>query len=379
MFANSSGERTWSVVFLSLLVLLTWSAPFSVPAGAQSPALLKAKKEAEAKGYIFVATHEEIVGKAKQEGKLRVVVSTDANILKHLTAGFKKKYPFIDIRTEEIRGTDAYVRQLHEIKAGAVKGQDVNDLAYDYYNEYPPHQKKFDILGMAEQKILDMPVIMVDRFNRNVVAVGSGIQVVAYNKKLISADKVPDTWEGFLKPEFSGRKFVLDIRPKDVSALVPAWGLEKTLDFARKLAAQKPIWARGNTRVLTAMLAGEQSVLIGPDFDSVLRIMDKDKTDSIAYKFVEPVPVRLNEAQSILNTAENPYAALLWLEFVASPEGQKILDESGPYEASVFLPGTVQERAVRGKKQSVVVWDHYNKIPDYERKIIEAYGFPKAE
>src|SRR5215510_12492589 len=134
MFANSSGERTRSVVFLSLLVLLTWSAPFSVPAGAQSPALLKAKKEAEAKGYIFVATHEEVVSKAKQEGKLRVVVSTDANILKHLTAGFKKKYPFIDIRTEEIRGTDAYVRQLHEIKAGAVKGQDVNDLAYDYYN-----------------------------------------------------------------------------------------------------------------------------------------------------------------------------------------------------------------------------------------------------
>jgi ABC-type Fe3+ transport system substrate-binding protein len=190
---------------------------------------------------------------------------------------------------------------------------------------------------------------------------------------------VPDTWEGFLKPEFSGRKFVLDIRPKDISALVPAWGLEKTVDFARKLAAQKPIWARGNTRVLTAMLAGEQAVLIGPDFDSVLRIMDKDKTDSIAYKFVEPIPVRLNEAQSILNTAENPYAALLWLEFVASPEGQKILDESGPYEASVFLPGTVQERAVRGKKQSVVNWDYYNKIPDYERKIIEAYGFPKAE
>ena len=379
MIVYSPSEHTRSVAFLCLLMLLTWTAPFSVPAAAQSPALLKAKKEAEAKGYIFVATHDDIVSKAKQEGKLRVVVSTDANILKHLTAGFKKKYPFIDIRTEEIRGTDAYVRQLHEIKAGVVKGQDVNDLAADYYNEYPPHQKKFDILGMAEQKILDMPVIMVDRFNRNVVTIGSGIQVVAYNKKLIAADKVPDTWEGFLKPEFSGRKFVLDIRPKDISALVPAWGLEKTLDFARKLAAQKPIWARGNTRVLTAMLAGEQAVLIGPDFDSVLRIMDKDKTDSIAYKFVEPIPVRLNEAQSILNTAENPYAALLWLEFVASPEGQKILDESGPYEASVFLPGTVQERAVRGKKQSVVNWDHYNKIPDYERKIIEAYGFPKAE
>lgn len=351
----------------------------SLLAAAASPARSKAQKEAEAKGYIFVPTHEEIVSKAKQEGKVRVVVSTDGKILKHLTAGFKKKYPFIDIRTEEIRGTDAYIRQLHEIKSGLVKGQDVNDLAYDYYDEYAPFQKKFDILGMAEQKILQLPVQLVDTVNRNVVAVGSGIQVVAYNKKLIGAEKVPDTWEGFLKPEFSGRKFVLDIRPKDVSALVPAWGLEKTVDFARKLAAQKPIWARGNTRVLTAMLAGEQTMLLGPDFDSVLRVMDKDKTDSIAYKFVEPVPVRLNEAQSILSKAENPYAALLWLEFVGSPEGQKILDENGPYEASVFIAGTVQERAARGKKQSVVDWAHYNKIPEYERKIIEAYGFPRAE
>ena len=364
------------LVLAALAISMTSSALF---AAAANPALSKAQKDAEAKGFIFVATHEEIVSKAKQEGKVRVVVSTDANILKHLTAGFKKKYPFIDIRTEELRGTDSYIRQLHEIKSGLIKGQDVNDLAYDYYDEYPPFQKKFDILGMAEQKILQIPVQLVDAVNRNVVAIGSGIQVVAYNKKLIGAEKVPDVWEGFLKPEFAGRKFVLDIRPKDISALVPAWGLEKTLDFARKLAAQKPIWARGNTRVLTAMLAGEQTMLLGPDFDSVIRIMDKDKTDSIGYKLVEPVPVRLNEAQGILSKADNPYAALLWLEFVGSPEGQKILDESGPYEASVFIPGTFQERAARGKKQSVVDWGHYNKIPEYERKIIEAYGFPRAQ
>ena len=371
-----TGRALATLTSVALAIAMTSGA---LLAAAASPAQIKAQKEAEAKGYIFVATHEEIVSKAKQESKVRVVVSTDGNILKHLSAGFKKKYPFIDIRAEEIRGTDAYIRQLHEIKSGLVKGQDVNDLAYDHYDEYPPFQKKFDILGMAEQKILQIPVQLIDVVNRNVVAVGSGIQVVAYNKKLIGAEKVPDTWEGFLKPEFAGRKFVLDIRPKDISALVPAWGLEKTLDFARKLAAQNPVWARGNTRVLTAMLAGEQQMLLGPDFDSVLRIMDKDKTNSIAYKFVEPVPVRLNEAQGILSKADNPYAALLWLEFVGSAEGQKILDERGPYEASVFISGTVQERAARGKKQSVVDWGHYNKIPEYERKIIEAYGFPRAQ
>ncbi|TMA86519.1 MAG: hypothetical protein E6J74_31545 [Deltaproteobacteria bacterium] len=193
------GRALATLLLAALAIGMTNAAVF-----AASAALSKAQKEADAKGYIFVAAHEEIVSKAKQEGKVRVIVSTDGGLLKHLTAGFKKKYPFIDIRADELRGTDAYIRQLHEIKGGLVKGQDVNDLAYDYYDEYAPFQKKFDILGMAEQRVLQIPPQLVDAVNRNVVAIGSGIQVVAYNKKLIAAEKVPDTWEGFLK--IFGRK-----------------------------------------------------------------------------------------------------------------------------------------------------------------------------
>src|SRR5262245_9108201 len=155
-------------------------------------------------------------------------------------------------------------------QAGLTKGQDVNDLTYDYYNEFLPHQKKIDIAGMAQQGVLNIPPQMIDPANRNIVAIGSGIQVVAYNRKLIPESQVPSSWEGFLKPEFADRKFVLDIRPKDISALVPAWGMEKTLDFARKLAAQRPVWARGNTGVVARMLAGEYALHIGPSFDVVL-------------------------------------------------------------------------------------------------------------
>jgi iron(III) transport system substrate-binding protein len=342
-------------------------------------ALLKARKDAEAKGYIFVATHDEIVSKAKQEARLRVVVSMSEGILKRLSDGFRKKYPFIDTSAEEIKGAEIYARVLQEIKAGLTKGQDVNDLTYDYYNEFIPYQKKLDVVGMAQHGVLNIPQQMIDPNNRNIVAIGSGIQIVAYNMKLIPAEKVPSSWEGFLKPEFAERKFVLDIRPKDITALVPAWGMEKTLEFARKLAAQKPVWARGNTRVVAAMLAGEHALHLGPSFDVVLRAKAKDLTDVLGYKIIEPVPVRLNDTYSVLNTTEHPHAALLWLEFLASPEGQKLLDEAGPYEGSVFVPGTVQEEAGRGKRKSVIDWNHYTKVQEYERKIVEAYGFPKTE
>jgi ABC-type Fe3+ transport system substrate-binding protein len=364
---------------ITLLLIIFGLADTSIFAAELSPALLKAKKEAEGKAYLFAASHDEIVNRAKQEGKLRVIVSLDAGILKRLSEGFTKKYPFIQVQADEIRGIDAYTRQLHELKAGLAKGIDVNEVDYDYYNEYLPHLKKVDMYGMVEQRVLQMPLQMVDPINRNIVAVGSGIQVVAYHKKLIPADSVPDTWEGFLKPEFKDRKFALGIRPKDVAALVPAWGLERTLDFARKLTAQNPIWVSGDTRTITSMLAGEYSLFFGPNYDAVLRAKNKDKTDVLGYKLVEPVIVRLNESEGILAAAEHPYAALLWLEFAASAEGQKVLEEGGPYEGSVFIQGTVQEKAVRGKKQSLVDWSHYTKIPEYIKRVVEAYGFPRAE
>jgi ABC-type Fe3+ transport system substrate-binding protein len=296
-----------------------------------------------------------------------------------MLAAFSKKYPFIETRAEAVPTGEVYLRLLQELKAGLTKGVDVNDPLSDYYNDYLPYQKKFDLLGMAEQRVLQIPVPMVDPINRNIVVIGSAIQVVVYNKKLISLEKLPDTWEDFLKPEFKDNKFVLDIRPINVAALVPAWGLEKALDYGRKLSAQKPVWGRGHTALITRVLAGEHAIAFGVNYDSFLRAKSKDKSDTLGYKLLEPVPARLNESWSVLNTAEHPYAGLLMLEFVASPEGQKVLDDLGPYEGSLFVRGTVQEQAVRGKKLSLVDWNHYTKIQEYLKKIVEAYGFPRAE
>jgi hypothetical protein len=374
MVSRRLNAHSHAVLLINVVV-----ANASVFAGEPGPALLKAKKDAEAKGYLFAASHDEIVNRAKQEGKLRVIVSLDAGILKRLSEGFTKKYPFIQVQADEIRGIDAYTRQLQELKAGLVKGVDVNEVDYDYYNEYLPHLKKIDIYGMIEHRVLQMPLQMVDPINRNIVALGSGIQVVVYNKKLMPAESVPNAWEDFLKPEFKDRKFALGIRPKDVAVLVPVWGLERTMDFARKLSQQKPIWVSGDTRTITSMLAGEHALFFGPNFDSVLRAKNKDSMDVLGYKIVEPVMVRLNESQGILASADRPYAAMLWLEFAASAEGQKVLEEGGPYEGSVFIQGTTQEKAVRGKKQSLVDWHHYPKMPEYMKRVVEAYGFPRAE
>ncbi|MBI2987836.1 MAG: extracellular solute-binding protein [Deltaproteobacteria bacterium] len=361
-------------LFLLLLMLVTTHAV------AASADLLKAKKGAEAQGYIFFATHDEIAERAKKEGKIRVMTGLESGTFKQLINGFKQKYPFItDIYVEEIT-VDAFQRVMLEIKAGQAKGWDIAYIPPEYGKEYIPYLMKSDLLGMAQHGVLRIDPRMIHPGERNIVSVTSNISVVAYNKKLISEDKVPAKWEDFLKPEFKGKKFAVQLRPKHVMALVPAWGLERTLDYARKLAAQQPVWGSAAGRLITAVAAREYSLNFGPNFAAVKRRIDRDPTGSLNYKIAEPVPTTavVYQAGAILNTADNPHAALLWFEFLASPEGQKIIDK---YEgnASVFTPGSAAEQVTRGKKLSVVDWNHFTKVPEWDEKLFEAFGFPKAD
>ena len=94
----------------------------------------------------------------------------DALGLKALNLAFRKKYSFVDSQVEEITGTEKnYTRMLLEMKSGLAKSWDVNYVAFDLYPEYVPYQKKFDILGMAQLGVLQIPQKMIDPVNRHIV------------------------------------------------------------------------------------------------------------------------------------------------------------------------------------------------------------------
>ncbi len=367
------------VKFFSLL--LTWAlliASSSALSQAQTPALRQAKSASEARGFVFEASHDEIVAKAKKERQLRFLSTWDSELVQQMSKAFKKKYPFLDLTFGEHGSVESAQRFLLELKAGRGKEWDVVRLYTEFYDQYTPFLKKFDLLGMAEQGVITVPPKMVDPRTRNSLFLTSEPSVVAYNRKLISEDKVPNTWEDFLKPEFKGRKFITDIRPLALAVLVPAWGMSRVLDFAKNIVAQDPIWVRGHTNPLTAVMAGEYSLFLGPNYASVKGVQSKDRLGVVGYKIIEPVPLRIHQANAVLANAASAYAGLLLLEFAASPDGQKIIDQYWPLAASVFAPGSHQEELLKGRVLSIVDASHYEKLDDYMDKIVEAYGFPKA-
>jgi len=326
---------------------------------------------------LFEASHNAIVAKAKKEGSLRALLGVDSDSIKLIKKAFDAKYPFIDTYFEEITGSDSAQRFVLELAAGRTGDWDIIYLSVDHYNEVRPFLEKVDLLAMAQQKVLDFPPEMVNPKDRNAVSMGVFADVAAYNKDLLKSNEIPSTWEDFLKPELKGNKFVVDVKPSGIAGLVPAKGMEWVLDYARKLAAQEPIWARGQTRVLTAMAAGEYSLTMSSYYSTVLRARQKGRVN-LEPVFIEPVPIRLGEAHAIRKGATRPYAALLLLELMAGAEGQRIIDETDPGKASVFSPGSMIEQAIRGRKLSVFDWEYFAKRGDYSSQVFKAFGFPKV-
>ena len=89
------GKLSLQTGLIANSVLLSFSVTSEIFAASASPAasLGKAKQQAEAKGFVFELSHDEIVAKAKREGKLRALIGWDAPNHPPLIAAFKKSIP----------------------------------------------------------------------------------------------------------------------------------------------------------------------------------------------------------------------------------------------------------------------------------------------
>ena len=374
LFCSRRVRGTLTLVFFAFGFVYAISG--ALAASAQS-ALERSKQDAEAKGYVFLSSHDEIVKLAKQEARVEGIVSLDPETFGPLIKAFEARYPFLDLRLREVTGTEATQRFLLEVQSGTAQA-DFTYISEDFYKGFIARGKQFDILGMAEHGVLSMPLRMIDPLSRKAISAATIFATIAFNRCMLHAGKLPDRWEDFLKPELKGKKFLVDIRPFHYQSFAAGAGEEWMVGYAQKIAAQDPVWIRGASRVLTQIAAGEYQLHSGINYHSTLRAKEKDKTGCLDVKIIEPVPVRLSEPQMVVETAKRPHAALLWLEFLVGTEAQAIIDKHEPLKSSIYSPGSAVEKLIRGKKVWLKDWKHYERGPDWMGAAVKAFGFPKA-
>ena len=155
--------------------------------------------------------------------------------------------------------------------------------------------------------------------------------VVAFNTGKVRRDELPATYEGFLDPKWKGRIGLEATDQEWLAGLARHWGEKRALEFFRALAAMRPDVRRGHVLLSEMVSAGEVPVSLTNYASNADSMKRRDKP--IDWKPVEPVIGR-PQALGLAAWAPHPNAALLFADFVLSPEGQQLFNSMGRFPAS---------------------------------------------
>jgi len=225
-------------------------------------------------------------------------------------------------------------------------------------------QKPFDYssLGVDKQRI---------EYDNGTVSVANQFALPAYNTKLLPAKDVPKTWEDLLDPKWKGKLGVINSTHHFGRLAAGAWGDEKTLDFVRKLSAQKPLLTRAG-EMAQRLILGE--VLVSATLqDSQLH---EAKESGAPLAFAEQVsPVVSPEYHvGVLKNSAHPHVGHLMAAFMASAEVQPAWQKYTGH-TSAYVPGTPAYKFAQGKKVLYMKQEQAEKVDKISRQIGKILGF----
>jgi iron(III) transport system substrate-binding protein len=335
------------LITLSLPALLLGGVPFASQA--------QQEKTGNKDIYLYQGSdrYEKLVRNAKAEGTLSLYSVLNLKDSGPLLNAFEKKY---GIKVQMWRGAGEKVVQRAVSEAQANRhtvdvvqlGTGIEILYREKLLEefHSPHFKNIPAAALPK--------------HRHYAADSLYFYVVAYNTNLLKPEQVPTTYEDFLRPKWSGG-FSMDTGDIDwFGALLKTFGEAKGQDYFKKLAAMKPQMRNGHTLLAELVSAGETPITIDAFNYSVENL--KKKGAPINWKPLQPTIAR---AQSIglSKNAPHPHAALLFVDFILSNEGQQIVKAGGnvPISTSVDSPLKNFDYQLMNPADVVDEWDNWNK------------------
>jgi ABC-type Fe3+ transport system substrate-binding protein len=151
---------------------------------------------------------------------------------------------------------------------------------------------------------------------------------IAYNTKLVAADKAPKSYQDLLDPAWQG-KMAWRIGSSSGTALFLtnlrlAWGEEKARQYFEKLKGQKIVnFGAGSARTLVdRVIAGEYPIAL--NIFAHHPLISKAKGAPVDSRLLDPAPSTA-ATMGMVRGVRHPYAAMLLIDFILSKEGQQIL------------------------------------------------------
>jgi ABC-type Fe3+ transport system substrate-binding protein len=275
--------------------------------------------------------------------------------------------------------SDEDQRVLLELAAGQ-HDYDVLIMGPSSYFDFLEYCEDINMQALVDEGVLTVPDGMINEAQPNTIATGSEMVGNAYNPELVSEEDAPKTYEDFLDPKWKG-KIIVNPEAEHVAFLMneDSWGPETTLDFAEELLANDPVWTDGSIAGLTLMASGEHPLFLMPNYHSALRVQG-EQPGKVEVALIEPIGVALQSLNCVRSGSESPAASVLFLEYWASADGQKIMDDIGPVKGSIYAEDSIINDSTEGKETVVYGWEQIanDDAAGWTQQIVELWGFPTA-
>jgi len=289
-------------------------------AAAQAPA-----KNDEVFRYRGADRDARLLERARQEGTVVLYTSLAPTESKPLAEAFEKKY---GVKVELWRAlSDKVVQRV--ITEGQARRNTV-DVVETNGPEMEMLAREKLLAEVHSPYLADLPPEAIpahrtwfpDRLN---------FFVVGYNTQKVRREEIPATYEGFADPKWKGRIGLEATDAEWMATLIKAWGEAKGLEYFRRLADLKPDVRKGHVLLAELVAAGEVPVGLTMYNSNIVSL--KRKGAPIDFVPVQPVAAR-PQGIGVARNAPHPNAALLFTDFVLSPEGQRLFESLGRVPAS---------------------------------------------
>jgi iron(III) transport system substrate-binding protein len=266
---------------------------------------------------LHAGSNPQLIEAAKSEGVVSYYTTMTLSQSKKVVDKFQQKYPFI--KAELFRGGgDAILNRIENEARGGLNAWDVVSTRGDQVLPLR-NSKLITPYRSPETKFISQDLVDDEgywtAYYVNPFALG-------FNTNMVKRDEVPKTYEQLLDPKWKGKKISIDDSAYEfLAGLIRAWGKEKAVAYFKKLAAQEPVVMRGNTNRVQLAMAGEYYLIIA--YAPTIQ-RETSKNHPIDWVPLEPVPVQVNPMM-LAAKAPHPNAGKLFIDFLVSKEGQKML------------------------------------------------------
>lgn len=255
---------------------------------------------------------------AKKEGVLNLYTGPSAPVEQALIAAYNKKYPYVKVNVTSGDASSNARKVQQEVSAGKPNA----DLLDSSFGALTALQQANLLAKFKTPATADYPS---GSYTDNFATGYQSYIGLGYNTKLIKPADAPKTLDDLLDPKWKNKMAIVD---SDTGVrFVAMLELTKGQAFVDKLAQQGIAGQNVSGQALENLVVSGEVALSPTIYDSHVSV-SKGKGAPIDWQPLEPV-VALPQGPALVAEARHPNAAMLWIDFELSAEGQAIYQKYG--------------------------------------------------